>query len=940
MSYDVGALITARGREWVVLPGSDDEFLLIRPIGGGQDATAGIFPALEQVNSATFPYPDPHDAGNATSAGLLRTALRIGFQAGAGPFRSMAALAVEPRPYQLVPLLMAVRQDPVRLLIADDVGIGKTVESALIAAELLAQGSASGLAVLCSPALAQQWQSELSTKFGIQAEAVLPSTITRLQRGLLDGETVFEKYPYTVVSTDYIKRPGLREIFWRHCPDLVIVDEAHTCVSDGAAGRSRMRRHELLERLAERPDRHLLLVTATPHSGKDDGFRNLLRLLDPSLGDVDRENLEGRARLARHFVQRRRADIRAYLDEQTPFPKDRLSQERPYKLHPEYKALFDDVLAYARQAVRGAAEDRGRQRLRYWSVLALLRALASSPAAAVATLLTRAGGVGGADGDEIDQIGRAAVLDLPDEESLESVDLTPGADTAIAGGVADRRLLEFAKRARALAGAKDAKLAEATRVVAELLREGCNPVVFCRFIDTAEYVAEHLAAALGTGYLVAAVTGSLPPEERQARIAETVGDEARRPVLVATDCLSEGVNLQEHFQAVVHFDLAWNPTRHEQREGRVDRFGQRAEVVRAVTLYGSDNGVDGIVLNVLLRKHEQIRRALGVSVPVPDRSDNVLEAILEGLLLKEAQGAPAEQLTLDGLEPNHVGELHKEWDSALERERRSRTRYAQDAVKPGEVAREITEIRARIGTGGEVAAFVRESLAALGSDILDSPDGFTASTSGLPAAIREALAPRHPEPLLFQTALPVQPGAVHLDRTAASVAAIARYVLHGALDPVTPRHMRPAFRTGIMRTSAVPRRSTLLLARLRMAVELPTRDGVCKAIAEEARIVAYCGPAYEPEWLDDDAIARLLAAVSSGNVIADQARDFLERAVDGLDELSPNLAATADAHAAALRDAHIRVREAGGQRVRRQISVTALKPVDILGLYVYLPGGD
>ena len=82
-------------------------------------------------------------------------------------------------------------------------------------------------------------------------------------------------------------------------------------------------------------------------------------------------------------------------------------------------------------------------------------------------------------------------------------------------------------------------------------------------------------------------------------------------VLVATDCLSEGVNLQEHFQAVVHYDLAWNPTRHEQREGRVDRFGQQARIVRAVMLYGADNGIDGIVLDVLLRKHEQIRKALG-----------------------------------------------------------------------------------------------------------------------------------------------------------------------------------------------------------------------------------------------------------------------------------------------------------------------------------------
>ena len=243
-------------------------------------------------------------------------------------------------------------------------------------------------------------------------------------------------------------------------------------------------------------------------------------------------------------------------------------------------------------------------------------------------------------------------------------------------------------------------------MVTELLLEGYNPVIFCRFIDTAEYVAEHLTQRLGAAYAVAAVTGVLPPDERQARIRDLTGDEARRPVLVATDCLSEGVNLQEHFQAVVHYDLAWNPTRHEQREGRVDRFGQRAHVVRAVTLYGTDNGIDGIVLDVLLRKHEQIRKALGISVPVPDRSDDVVQAILEGLLLRDA---PGEQLAFEGIGLEKRTDLHREWDSAAARERQSRTKYAQAGIQPAEVARELAEMRASLGTPGEVDGLRRRS---------------------------------------------------------------------------------------------------------------------------------------------------------------------------------------------------------------------------------------
>jgi len=936
--FGVGSLVSARGREWVVLPASQPpSFLVLRPLGGSDDEVAGVFPALEQVKAATFPPPDPDDTGNATSAGLLRAALRIGFRVSAGPFRSLARLAVEPRAYQLVPLLMALRQETVRLLIADDVGIGKTVEAGLVAAELLEQGEASGIAVLCGPALAEQWQRELTGKFGIHAERVLPGTIRRLERGLLQGETLFDRYKFLIVSTDFIKRPGLREQFWHGCPDLLIVDEAHTCVSDGTGGRSRMLRHELVRRLAADNKRHLILVTATPHSGKEEGFANLLELLSPELQYTDLESADGRARLARYFVQRRRGDIRAYLDESTPFPQDRLSQERSYQLSAEYRDLFSDVLAYARETVRDPAGGQLQQRVRYWSALALLRALASSPRAAAATLRTRAANLTAEDVEEADRLGRSAVLDLPDEETTESADAAPGADGDSEAGETPhrRRLRRFAARAQALEGAHDAKLTLITRVVKELLLDGFNPVVFCRFIDTAEYVAAYLESQLGAGYAVTAVTGTLPPEERQDRIRELTADPARRPVLVATDCLSEGVNLQESFQAVVHYDLAWNPTRHEQREGRVDRFGQPFSEVRAVTIYGTDNGIDGIVLNVLLRKHEQIRKALGISVPVPDRSDDVVQAILEGLLLRDS---PAEQLAFEGMGDEKRTELHREWDSAAAREKQSRTRYAQVGIQPVEVARELAEMRASLGTKDEVAHFSAEALRALHADVTPLPDGLRATTGPLPAGIRDALVPGHAEPLTFHRDLPVPPREAYLDRTDPNVGAIARYVLESALDPAAPASDRPARRCGVMRTSAVHRRTTLLLVRFRMHVELPGRDGPRQLVAEDAQVVAYRGAAPDADWLAEDEVQALLAATPTGNVPPDQARDFAEEAVDGLPALVPHLEQSAEELAGRLREDHIRVREAAGQHVRRQLAVKAQQPPDVLGVYVYLPG--
>ncbi len=174
-----------------------------------------------------------------------------------------------------------------RLLIADDVGIGKTIEAGLIAREMLDRGEIQRTAVLCPPHLAEQWQRELRDKFHIDAELVLAGTAAtpRAGPGLMMNESLFERHPYVVVSTDFIKSDRHRHEFLRTCPDLVIVDEAHTCASPapGAAPRPRLQRYELLRRVAADPDRHLVLVTATPHSGKEEGFRNLLGLLDPEL---------------------------------------------------------------------------------------------------------------------------------------------------------------------------------------------------------------------------------------------------------------------------------------------------------------------------------------------------------------------------------------------------------------------------------------------------------------------------------------------------------------------------------------------------------------------------------------------------------------------------------------------------------------------------------
>lgn len=943
-TYAAGSLVRARGREWVVLPDSVPDFLVLRPLGGGHDDIAGVYPALEPVASATFPLPTPDDLGDAASAALLRTALRVGFRSSAGPFRSLAGIAVEPRAYQYVPLMLALRQETVRLLIADDVGIGKTIEAGLIATELLAQGDAQRLAVLCSPALAEQWQRELREKFAIDAELVLTSTVKRLERGLLMSQSLFERYPHVVVSTDFIKSPNRRHEFLNHCPELVIVDEAHTAVADDTGRRSRHQRYELLTDLARDTARHLVLVTATPHSGKEEGFRNLIGLLDPGLATLDLDTPAGRERLAGHYVQRRRADIRHFFDaesgfsEETFFPADRQTREAPYTLSPAYRALFDKVLAYAREQVRDTADGSVRQRVRWWSALALLRTLASSPRAAAATLRTRAAGAEAVDIAEADALGRAGVLDTADDEALESIDTTPGADTDSSTGQGPaspnrRRLLGLAREAASLEGpAGDRKLAALVKQIKALLADGYDPIVFCRFIDTAEYVAEHLSGAVGRNVDVAAVTGSLPPAEREQRISDLTATGSRH-VLVATDCLSEGVNLQDAFQAVVHYDLAWNPTRHEQREGRVDRFGQRAPVVRAITVYGTDNHIDGIVLDVLIRRHQAISKATGVSVPVPDGSDSVVQALLEGLVLR---GQDPDQLALDLGLTEKTDALHRDWASAAEKEKASRTKYAQRAIHPEDVAAEVTAVRAALGQHGEIEDFTHQTLRALGASVTPTDDGFQAVTTTLTIGVRDALPAGHAEPLPFHRQLPAPHRHAVLSRTDPHVEALARHVLDAALDPAVDPAVRPASRAGVVRTAAVPARTTLLLVRFRFHLDLPTREGIRPLVAEDARLLAFRGSPQAPDWLPDDDVTALLAAAPDANVPADQARHLTARVLDQLPDLMPELQHRADTHAAELLESHRRVR-AGAGLARRGLKVVAQEPVDILGVYLYLP---
>lgn len=943
-TFQPGSLVSARGREWIVLPQSSADTLHLRPLGATEEDATLIYLPIERkpVGPASFKWPSVAQASNHAAGQLLRDALQLKLRSGAGPFRCFGNIAVEPRAYQLVPLLMALKQDVVRLLVADDVGIGKTIEAALIVRELLDRGEIARLAVLCPPHLCEQWQRELKSRFHIQSVVVRSTTAARLERGLPANQSVFEAYPFTVVSLDYIKSDRRRDEFQRACPECVIVDEAHTCTF---SGQGRQQRYALLKGLSEDTTRHMILLTATPHSGDEEAFFNLLGLLHPEFTALKDAPPGGRQplreQLARHFVQRRRPDIDEWQDRQV-FP-ERLSTEITYQLSGAWGRLFDEVLSYARSLVeRAEGQAALKQRMSWWAALALLRCISSSPAAAVNALRTRLTGSlletvedDAGSLEEAEAQGRERVLDGV-EDNLTTQDIEPAACTEDSALLAD--LIEKASN---LAGpAHDPKLKRLIDHLKELVSAGFQPVVFCRYIATAHYVADYLKGQFKQ-HNVTAITGEFAPLEREAAV-EAMGESELR-ILVATDCLSEGVNLQNLFTAVVHYDLSWNPTRHEQREGRVDRFGQKAREVRSTMLYGHDNPVDGAVLQVILRKAESIRKELGVLVPMPDDEGKLTQALVGAVLLRK--GTTATSAPQRMFDFGTAGDaIETAWQSAREKAAKNRTLFAQRRLKPEDVLPEWKKTLAALGGEDDVERFVRRAAARLGAP-LEATTGkheghWKLHVDALQATVRERLGGEGLSGTLrIDFHQPPASGSAFIHRTHPLVAVLADHLLEEALDDglgamSSSTDVDHVARAGAIFTDKVTTRTTLLLLRLRHQLSVTHRSRTRLLLCEETLTLALDG--IDPPNVLPEATAKEMMVAEPSRNMPEALRDrHLQQVLDALPAWQGLIEQIARDRAEALLNDHRRVRAASDSTGEYRVKPSL--PVDVMGVFVLVP---
>ncbi|MBP7107726.1 MAG: DEAD/DEAH box helicase [Chitinophagaceae bacterium] len=943
--FKPGSLVTLRNRPWVVLPSEDIDLLLLKPLGGSDDEITGIFKPLaneaDKPQTYNFIKPSEHDLGDFTSAKLLYNAARLSFRNAAGPFRCLGKLSFRPRSYQMVPLIMALKQNTTRLLIADDVGVGKTIEALLIAKELYERKEIKRFAIVCLPHLCDQWQDELKNKFGVEAVIIRGGTATSLERQIRTHENIFRAFPFQIISIDYIKSGNKRQVFIDHCPELIIVDEAHTCAKPAGANNSQQLRYHLLHDIAKKEKQHLLLLTATPHSGKQAEFQSILGLLKPEFEKIDiiTSSEQERKEIAKHFIQRRRGDVLKWLDEETKFP-ERNSVDKPFEIGKAYADVFNDILSYAREIVAQNAGDGRKQRYNYWDALALLRGVMSSPAAGISMLVKKAQKKKITD-EEDELVSNEAESESVMDNDFSTDDNLPLSVLAKGSAVNDsesKRLLGYAKRMEGLYGIEhDQKAKEALLQIKTYIERGYNPIIFCRYIHTANYLGAIFKDALKGKYFknlhVEVITSELNDELRREKI--DVMNKSERRLLIATDCLSEGINLQEGFNALLHYDLPWNPNRLEQREGRIDRFGQQADTVEVALLYGSNNPIDGVVLEVLLRKAREIRRSIGISVPFPENSASVMEAVTNAILLKPSVSVKQVSMQLSIFEAEDIEAEKKRvseaFDKAMEREKVSRSIFAQNAIKANEIETDLKEVDEAIGDVKAVEQFIVESLRFMGVQVEVKKEGYKIYATNIPQRLRDLLTDKNDIQVSFKS--PTPGGYKYIGRNHPFAEHLSQHIINNALQSAN----KSAARAAVLRSADVKQKTVLFQFRVRNVIaEQPSNKQI---VAEEMWLWGYEGEVNQENFLTKEVALNILMSVkASQNMEEPEKAHWLNEEMQWVKD-EPLFRKQTDGvaleRAYHLVESHTRFKKlVSGNKYQ---VVEPVLPMDVLGIYILLP---
>ncbi len=587
---------------------------------------------LAEAEVATLLPEERPFAGDGEGLALGLEARRIQLGYLFDPFFAVSASRIDPLPHQLEAVYGVLLKKPrVRFLLADDPGAGKTIMAGLFLKELKYRGVLSRILIVTPANLTDQWRRELKEKFGESFEVMNRDAATALYQ-----DNPWEKRSQLITSLDFAKREeNLRRLEQAHW-DLVIVDEAHKLSATRyGAEVKKSQRYRLGEVLAQ-SSTHLLFLTATPHQGDDEKFRLLLDLLEPDLFANAALLQEAAQKNENPILLRRLKEDMTDFEGRPLFPP-RYVHTLSFRLSPSEQALYAKVSGYVARHFKRVWDER--QRNVGLAMTVLQRRLASSTYAIAQSLENRYRRLASLR----DQV--MALQESPygeySEEDLE--ELTEEERWRVENALAERLTLArnlseleaelaeleaLSKEARTLVRLEDdRKLKELLSVLEKLGDE--KLLIFTEHKDTLRFLVEVLRKR---GYAVTSIDGSMTLEERVMRERE-FRDQAQ--VMVATEAAGEGINLQ--FCAVmVNYDLPWNPTRLEQRMGRIHRYGQRYDV----HIYNlvAEGTREGEVLKVVLDKLERMRQEMG-SDRVYDVVGELLSDVnLEALILEHLTG--------------------------------------------------------------------------------------------------------------------------------------------------------------------------------------------------------------------------------------------------------------------------------------------------------------
>lgn len=617
--YERGMRVRLRGRLWEVQEvrgAGKDAFLDLRLADERPGPRRLTVLRSAEPTLAVEPPPELRfDVGNPVQLAELHAALALTMAHGRGDLLAAEHGRIDVEPYQLVPVLAGLRQPRVRLLVADDVGLGKTIEAGLILLELARRGRAGRVLIACPAGLQDQWVDEMRFRFNLDFTKVDSRQWLELRRSYPSTVSPWTAAPYAVSSVDYLKN-NLAAIQAAPRFDLVIIDEAHHVARSYAGdGRSDATDRSRLARVLADHSRELILLSATPHNGYKESFASLLQLLSPHLASDD-----GRLdpAVAGPYVVRRLKDEVARGN--PPQPISRRHPPQPIAVSPtsREKEIHQRLRGHSARVLR-ALRDTDSYHVQAFALEVLRKRALSSPHALLKSLERRAESLQDASAVR-DARGRQEALFLyRGDTALPEADLSEAEEVALSG-VAAHMAADDLREEQRLVGAlleltakvtpaDDSKL---TRLRGWLQgfragRRGERVIVFTEYRDTLGYLEANLR--IGPQFRI---DGTVPLAKRREVLEEFAGTPGG--VLLATDAAGEGLNLQDCCHVIVHYELPWNPNRLEQRNGRVDRYGQ-AQVVEISYLYLEDTR-DEEILQRLREKLAEITRQLGSSSDV------------------------------------------------------------------------------------------------------------------------------------------------------------------------------------------------------------------------------------------------------------------------------------------------------------------------------------